>query len=219
MVTGCASRKVPVPNAAVEVPPVVENTVAEAHCNLALIACCDDMASLGGTAAIVCPFLKERDTPCDEAMTTIAVLYRDTSIGQPPETCPSLAPIPVTKVPADAVPDDCVRPLSYGPVRFADENVDKRRGLPASLQDYRAAPYTIETCSTAAHYAYLTTLACPNGAPAFMSQDAVYDSRQGQATDRQGRCGTIVDLYTVPCVGGPIDVYMDGYYCTVDESF
>jgi hypothetical protein len=43
-------------------------------------------------------------------------------------------------------------------------------------------------------------------------------SRVGN-TGTGGRCGTIIDLYAVPCPDKQYEVYMDMYHCLPGESF
>ncbi len=76
----------------------------------------------------------------------------------------------------------------------------------------------VEVCGVGGELAWLVNLTCPDGSSPFASTQVAHNARIGN-TGAGGRCGTIIDLYSVPCPGQTYEVYMDMYHCPPEESF
>lgn len=76
----------------------------------------------------------------------------------------------------------------------------------------------VEVCGVGGELAWLVKLTCPDGSSPFASTQIAHNARIGN-TGAGGRCGTIIDLYSVPCPGQAYEVYMDMYHCPPEESF
>ena len=86
----------------------------------------------------------------------------------------------------------------------------------ASVQSSQARP--VEVCGVGGELSWLIKLTCPDGSSPFASTQIAHNARIGN-TGAGGRCGTIIDLYSVPCPGQTYEIYMDMYHCPPEESF
>jgi hypothetical protein len=86
----------------------------------------------------------------------------------------------------------------------------------ASVLSSQARP--VEVCGVGGELAWLVNLSCPDGSSPFVSTQVAHNARIGN-TGAGGRCGTIIDLYSVPCPDQAYEVYMDMYHCPPEESF
>jgi hypothetical protein len=105
------------------------------------------------------------------------------------------------------------RPEMIGPVTLDDAQAQQRYG--ANARTFADAPTTneraIEVCGVAASRQWLRGTACADGSP------PKQNGRSG-SVGPGGRCGSILDLYSVTCPEGDYDVYIDIYMCGPNES-
>ena len=86
----------------------------------------------------------------------------------------------------------------------------------ANVQSSQSRP--VEVCGVGGELAWLVKLTCPDGSSPFASTQIAHNARIGN-TGAGGRCGAIIDLYSVPCSGQAYEIYMDMYHCPPEESF
>jgi hypothetical protein len=105
------------------------------------------------------------------------------------------------------------RPDMLGPFALDEAQAEQRYGQNA--QKFTDAPTTkaraIEVCGIPASRQWLRGTACADGSP------AKQNGRVG-SVGPGGRCGAIIDLYTVTCPEGSYQVFIDIYMCGPDES-
>jgi hypothetical protein len=93
---------------------------------------------------------------------------------------------------------------------------DRRRGATAKLYSdvpsSKAGP--IEVCTIEAEMEWLMRMVCDDGSRPFPSADHAHAARVGNV-GRGGTCGSIIDLYEVPCPEGTYSIYMDAYVCPI----
>jgi len=70
----------------------------------------------------------------------------------------------------------------------------------------------IEVCGIPAEGEWLSGLACGNGTKP-VTRGNVETFRKG-SLGPGGRCGSIIDQYTVKCPEASYDIYIDAYVCT-----
>lgn len=101
----------------------------------------------------------------------------------------------------------------FGPFSLNETQASQRYGKNAAT--YADAPTTkdkaVEVCGIPASRQWLSGTTCLDGTP------AKQNGRVG-SVGSGGRCGSIIDLYTVTCPEGNYDVYIDIYMCGPDES-
>jgi hypothetical protein len=101
----------------------------------------------------------------------------------------------------------------FGPFELDEAQVHKRYG--ANARTFTDAPTTkeraIEVCGIPASRQWLRGTACADGSP------AKQNGRRG-SVGAGGRCGAIIDLYSVTCPEGDHEVYIDIYMCGPGES-
>ncbi len=101
----------------------------------------------------------------------------------------------------------------FGPFALDEAQAQRRYGTNA--RTFADAPTTkaraIEVCGIPASRQWLSGTACADGSP------AKQNGRSG-SVGPGGRCGAIIDLYTVTCPEGDHDVYIDIYMCGPGES-
>ncbi|MBW2263706.1 MAG: hypothetical protein JRG91_17225 [Deltaproteobacteria bacterium] len=111
-------------------------------------------------------------------------------------------------------------PTGFGPIAWPSGTGADRwmftETKVASVQSSQNRP--VEVCGVGGELDWLVKLTCPDGSSPFASTQIAHNSRIGN-TGAGGRCGTIIDLYSVPCAGQQYEVYMDMYYCLPEESF
>jgi hypothetical protein len=123
-------------------------------------------------------------------------------------------PQPVADPPPRSEAVTCERPDEFGPVMVDIQLYGKRRGASAKrfseLVTTKAEP--IEACGVRGSLVELVRLRCDDGSNPFGSLEEAHASRAGNV-GAGGRCGSIVDLYKVPCPEKTYDVYVDMYVC------
>ena len=130
--------------------------------------------------------------------------------------CKKQAPSPAAEASGDKT---CDQPDVFGPVRLSAAQAEARyaqghRDL-TTLETSKAQP--VEVCGVPAQLTWLTAAQCADGSNPFADSRAAHASRDGNV-GAGGRCGTIIDLYKVPCPEQTYDVYMDAYHCGPGES-
>lgn len=122
-----------------------------------------------------------------------------------------------------STPLDCpagVDPMDFGPVIWPEGQGGMRWQIDAQsvadAKNSKARP--VEVCGVGGELAWLMQITCPEGTHPFSDPTSAHNARVGNVGSG-GRCGKIIDLYTVPCAGGSYEVYMDMYHCTPSESF
>ena len=123
------------------------------------------------------------------------------------------------KVPLEAVSassGSCPRPDGmFGPVVLPKDVWEARIG--ASTQHFSelvtTAAQPVEVCGVQEQVAWLTRVQCEDGSNPFHSLSEAHNSRAGNVGSG-GRCGSIIDLYQVPCPEKTYPVYMDLYVCS-----
>lgn len=127
-------------------------------------------------------------------------------------------PEPVEASPAELAhaPIECARPAGqFGPVEVREEVYDARNGAGARKfsEITTSQEHPLEECGLDQVLARLVTLTCDDGTRPFGDNTgAAHSSRRGN-TGSGGRCGSIIDLYDVPCPEGAYNVYADMYFC------
>ena len=119
--------------------------------------------------------------------------------------------------PGDAPPLDkaaCAkRPDMFGPVLLDEAQAQGRYGQNA--RTFADAPTTkertIEVCGIPASRQWLRGTVCADGS------SPRQNGRVG-SVGPGGRCGSIIDLYTVTCPEGDLEVFIDIYMCGPGES-
>ncbi|HWO24495.1 MAG TPA: hypothetical protein VNO30_37390 [Kofleriaceae bacterium] len=105
------------------------------------------------------------------------------------------------------------RPDMFGPVLIDEAQAQRRYGQNA--RTFADAPTTkdrtIEVCGIPASRQWLRGTVCADGS------SARQNGRVG-SVGPGGRCGSIIDLYTVTCPEGDLEVFIDIYMCGPGES-
>lgn len=105
------------------------------------------------------------------------------------------------------------RPDMFGPFALDEAQAKQRYGQNA--QKFTDAPTAkdraIEVCGIPASRQWLKGTACADGSP------AKQNGRVG-SVGPGGRCGAIIDLYTVTCPERDYEVFIDIYMCGPGES-
>lgn len=111
-------------------------------------------------------------------------------------------------------PINCERPVEFGPVLVDAEQYARRYAATASrfaqVQSTKEQP--AEECGIAAGVELLLALTCEDGSRPFASFNQAHASRRGNV-GAGGRCGSIIDLYEVPCPEGTYEIFIDSYIC------
>jgi hypothetical protein len=110
--------------------------------------------------------------------------------------------------------------MGFGPITWPAGSADARWMVAethvASVQSSIDVP--VEVCGVGGELAWLLSLECPDGSKPYPSSQVAHASRIG-SVGAGGRCGTIIDLYAVPCPDATYEVYMDMYQCMPGESW
>jgi hypothetical protein len=105
------------------------------------------------------------------------------------------------------------RPDMFGPFALDEAQAKQRYG--ANARTYADAPTkkdrAVEVCGIPASRQWLKGTACADGSA------AKQNGRVG-SVGQGGRCGAIIDLYTVTCPEGEYEVFLDVYMCGPGES-
>lgn len=116
-------------------------------------------------------------------------------------------------------PEECFRASAYEPVVMSESRAGDRHGTGvtsfAEVQSSHEAP--IEVCGVQGELDWLTQLRCQDGSSPYEGPGAAHASRVG-SMGGGGRCGSIIDLYTVTCPEGSLEVYMDLYMCPGEQG-
>jgi hypothetical protein len=106
---------------------------------------------------------------------------------------------------------------TYAPVGVPRAEWNNRRG--ASARRYSDVATTkeepIEVCKIPAQMEWLLSLTCDDGSRPFRSFDHAHAARVGNVGPG-GKCGSIIDLYEVPCPEGTYKIFIDAYVCPQD---
>jgi len=110
---------------------------------------------------------------------------------------------------------DCPRDGVFGPVVIDRQRYEARTGADAkslaTLITTKERP--LEDCGIPAVLEKLTWLRCNDGSNPFGGKSrAAHASRRGNVGPG-GRCGSIIDVYAVPCPEATYQVFADSYVC------
>lgn len=105
---------------------------------------------------------------------------------------------PITLTPAQATGR-----YGHGSTRFDQVLTNKQRA--------------VEVCGPAGELDWLFATSCADGTHPFADRAAAHGARRG-SVGGGGRCGSVIDLYAVPCPEKTYEVYMDMYMCGPGES-
>ena len=110
--------------------------------------------------------------------------------------------------------------MNFGPIVWpagmADTRWAKNETDVAGIQSSTARP--VEVCGIPGQITWLMNVVCPDGKNPYPDSKTAHASRVGNVGSG-GRCGTIIDLYVVPCLDKKYEVYVDMYQCLPGESF
>jgi hypothetical protein len=136
------------------------------------------------------------------------------AVAQPPSGSNEGEPPPRQTPQSPAAPPSCERPAEFGPVIVSSDAYARRTG--AGALRFSDAPTTkelpLEECGLQQSLRRLVELTCNDGSNPFPGLRQAHVSRAGNVGPG-GRCGSIVDLYRVPCPEKVYDVYVDMYVC------
>jgi len=106
------------------------------------------------------------------------------------------------------------RPDDFGPFVLDARQAAMRYGLTAVK--YTDAPSTqakpVEVCGVRGEEDWLHSRQCAHGHPG-QESDIRGDTGPG------GQCGAIIDLFTIQCPEGKVEILMDMYQCGPNERF
>jgi hypothetical protein len=104
----------------------------------------------------------------------------------------------------------------YAPVGLSQADFDRRKG--ATTRRFSEAASTkddpIAVCGIRNEMTWLLAGTCDDGTNPYQSFDHAHASRVGNVGPG-GLCGSIIDLYEVPCPEGTYAIYIDAYVCPV----
>lgn len=110
----------------------------------------------------------------------------------------------------------CSQTDVYAPVGLSQADWDRRKG--AVPGRFSAAASTkedpIAVCGIPDEMTWLLAAKCDDGSNPYESYDHAHASRVGNVGPG-GKCGSIIDLYEVPCPEGTYAIYIDAYVCPV----
>lgn len=114
----------------------------------------------------------------------------------------------------------CERPEGFGPVKVPPDVYEKRAGAGiakfSALTTSQATP--LEECGLRVVLERLASLTCDGGEQPFGGDlSKAHASRAGNVGEG-GRCGSILDLYEIPCPEKGYEVYADMYFCTAANA-
>jgi hypothetical protein len=132
--------------------------------------------------------------------------------GEP--TCSGVGACLDAIVGADAGFRDCADRSSSAPVGRPRDEWDRRRG--ATARRYSEVPTTaaepIEVCTIRDEMTFLLGATCDDGSRPFADYDHAHAARVGNVGPG-GACGSIIDLYEVPCPERTYQIHFDSYVC------
>ncbi|MBI5486262.1 MAG: hypothetical protein HY905_02900 [Deltaproteobacteria bacterium] len=109
---------------------------------------------------------------------------------------------------------------TFGPVMWTAQAASERwMHDERQVSRVRSSPARpVEVCGVDGQILWLMQLRCPDGRPPYRDPTTAHESRAGNV-GAGGRCGTIIDLYPVPCSDGVHEIYIDLYHCAPGEAF
>lgn len=162
------------------------------------------------------PPARQPPSPTEITAPTPAPGESEAAVGDAPVAESTDPPDPPGGEPSAA---DCTRPESFGPVLMSPERHAHRNGVRA--RQFADAPTTkdnpLEECGLQRSLQRLLQLTCSDGTNPFPSAQAAHRSRVGNIGPG-GRCGSIIDLYRVPCPEREYDIHMDMYVCAAEGA-
>lgn len=139
-----------------------------------------------------------------------------------------LAPVEETPAEEETVEEEvaeasaertCNRPEMFGPVMVTEAEYQARYG--GGETRYSAVPTSmerpVEACGVPRSQAWLAAATCDDGSRPFGHPGEVAGARVG-SMGQGGLCGSILDLYEVPCPEATYEVYVDIYVCAEGMS-
>ncbi len=104
----------------------------------------------------------------------------------------------------------CERPEGlFGPV-VRDDALHAEASRFSQLGTTTSTP--VEACGIEGQLQALLRMTCDDGSSPFSSAAQAHDARSGNL-GAGGRCGSIIDLYQVPCPEATYPVHIDMYVC------
>jgi hypothetical protein len=107
----------------------------------------------------------------------------------------------------------------FGPVTLDARQATGRYGHGSTRFDQvlSSVQRPVEVCGTGGELDWLFRTSCADGSHPFTDRAAAHGARRG-SMGGGGRCGSVIDAYTVPCPEKTYEVYMDMYMCGPGES-
>ncbi|MBZ0237828.1 MAG: hypothetical protein K8M05_36275 [Deltaproteobacteria bacterium] len=131
------------------------------------------------------------------------------------ESCDAIAAC-VDALVSEAEPRTCEQG-GGGAVVLPRAEWEQRHGAGAtrysSVKTTKAEP--VEVCGIPAQMEWLLGATCDDGSRPFRDYDHAHSARVGNVGEG-GRCGSIIDLYEVPCPEGTYSIFIDAYVCPAD---
>lgn len=113
----------------------------------------------------------------------------------------------------------CAQTEVYAPVGLSRADWARRKG--AGVERYRKAATTkddpIAVCGIPAEMTWLLGAVCDDGSRPFEDAAHAHAARVANVGPG-GACGSIIDLYEVPCPEGTYAIYIDAYVCPVPDG-
>lgn len=113
----------------------------------------------------------------------------------------------------------CSDTETYAPVGLSAAAWAARKG--AAVARFADAASTasepVEVCGIPAESEWLMGPTCNDGSRPFASPSHAHAARVGNV-GAGGRCGSIIDLYEVPCPEGTYAIYIDAYVCPAPDG-
>ena len=107
----------------------------------------------------------------------------------------------------------------YGPVTLTAPQATGRYGHGSTRFDQvmTSKERALEVCGPAGELDWLFATSCADGSHPFVDRATAHGARRG-SVGGGGRCGSVIDLYQVPCPEKTYEVHMDMYMCGPGES-
>jgi len=168
---------------------------------------------------VLIPILLTLAAGCATAPPTIPPPSADDPLSPPESTAqdPTATPATPPVAPlADPVTTGlgCRRAEPLGPVLIPAARADERHGSNARTFDQliTTMEQPAEVCAIAGELELLTRLRCADGTSPFADAADAHAARV-KNVGPGGRCGSVVDLYRVPCEEQTWEVFLDMYVC------
>ncbi len=170
--------------------------------------------------------LEERGNEARDATTAAARCLLDNDSCQAATTC--MASLNEFSNEQDGTPTTfrtCAETSEYAPVGRSAADWAKRRG--AGARKYRdvvtAKESPVEVCGIPAQMEWLLAARCDDGSLPFRNQaddspsyDRAHAARVGNV-GAGGACGSIIDVYEVPCPEATYRIFIDAYVCALPD--